>query len=387
MKSARTVGNPSKKDREDVSDGRGSWFALVALLGLLFPPAVFAKPHKTVVSIRGEDFLINGKLTYPGKNWNGHRLEGLLFNSRMVQGIFDDANPETVSRWAYPNTHKWDPDRNTNEFIAALPEWRRHGLLAFTINLQGGSPEGYSKAQPWLNSAFTDDGSLKPAYMARLTRILDRADELGMVVIVGFFYNAQAAYLKDEAAVVHATNSATRFLLQGGWRNVMVEVDNECDIGFKYDILGPQRVAELIKRVQTINDQGRRLLAGTSYKGGAIPNESVVRVSDFLLLHGNGVSEPDRITEMVRKTRAVSGYTTKPILFNEDDHYDFDKSQNNLTAAIGEHTSWGYFDYRMKGESFDDGYQSVPVNWGISSDRKRGFFNLMGRITSSDSSR
>ena len=368
-------------------DGRGSWLLLIASLVVLFPSPICAKTHGTVVSIRGDEFLINGKPTYSGKSLNGHSIEGLLFNSRMVQGIFDDANPDTASRWAYPDTHKWDPDRNTNEFIAAMPEWRKRGLLAFTINLQGGSPEGYSKAQPWLNSAFTSDGSLKPAYMARLTRILDRADELGMVVIVGFFYNAQAAHLVDEAAVIHATNAATRFLLEGGWQNVMVEVDNECDIGFKYDILGPQRVAELIKRVQTINDHGRRLLAGTSFKGGVVPNESVVRASDFLLLHGNGVSEPEKITEMVRKTRAVPGYTTKPILFNEDDHYKFDQPDNNLTAAIGEHASWGYFDYRMKGESFDSGYQSVPVNWGISSDRKRGFFNLLGKITASDASR
>jgi hypothetical protein len=369
-----------------VRDVRGPWLVLIALVLVLFPSEGFAKTHRTVVSIRGDQFLINGKPTYAGKSWNGHSIEGLLFNSRMVQGIFDDANPETVSRWAYPDTHKWDPDRNTNEFIAAMPEWRRHGLLAFTINLQGGSPEGYSKAQPWLNSAFTEDGSLKPAYADRLTRILDRADELGMVAIVGFFYNAQAAHMRDEAAVVHATNSATRFLLQGGWRNVTVEVDNECDIGFKYDILGPQRVAELIKRVQTINDRGRRLLAGTSYKGAAIPNESVVRVSDFLLIHGNGVSEPEKIAEMVRKTRAVPGYTTKPILFNEDDHYSFDQPENNMTAAISEHASWGYFDYRMKGEGFDDGYQSVPVNWDISSDRKRGFFNLLGKITGSAAS-
>jgi hypothetical protein len=35
----------------------------------------------------------------------------------------------------------------------------------------------------------------------------------------------------------------------------------------------------------------------------------------------------------------------------------------------------------MKGEAFDDGYQSVPVNWGISSARKRGFFNLLSEIT------
>ena len=61
-----------------------------------------------------------------------------------------------------------------------------------------------------------------------------------------------------------------------------------------------------------------------------------------------------------------------PILFNEDDHFDFDKPENNFVAAVGEYASWGYFDYRRQGEGFDDGYQSVPVNWGISSARKRG---------------
>lgn len=41
----------------------------------------------------------------------------------------------------------------------------------------------------------------------------------------------------------------------------------------------------------------------------------------------------------------------------------------------------GYFDYRMKGEGFDDGYQSVPVNWNISSERKKAFFRLLSEIT------
>jgi hypothetical protein len=305
----------------------------------------------------------------------------------MVQGIFDDANPETVSRWAYPDTHKWDADRNTSEFIAAMPNWRKNGLLAFTINLQGGSPEGYSKGQPWLNSAFADDGFLKPFYMARLERIINRADELGMVVILGYFYNAQAAHLRDEAAVIRATDNATEFLLHHGWRNVMVEVNNECDIGFRHDILRPERVAELITRVRSKQDHGRRLLAGTSFRGAAIPNESVVRASDFLLLHGNGVAHPEDIAGMVRKTRAVPGFTVKPILFNEDDHFNFDQPANNMTAAIEEHASWGCFDYRMKGEGFDEGYQSVPVNWGISSARKRGFFDLLSKITATGPAR
>jgi hypothetical protein len=85
------------------------------------------------VSIRGEDFYINGQLTYASRTWNGHRIEGLLLSARLVQGIVDDLNPETTNRWIYPDTGKWDAERNTRECITAMPEWREHGLLAFTL--------------------------------------------------------------------------------------------------------------------------------------------------------------------------------------------------------------------------------------------------------------
>jgi hypothetical protein len=337
--------------------------------------------HLTEVAIRGEKFCINDRPTYAGRFWNGHAIEGLLLNSRMVQAIFDDLNPDTASRWAYPDTGRWDAERNTNEFLAAMPEWRRHGLLAFTLNLQGGSPQGYSQNQPWHNSAITDDGELRPEYMARLARILDRADELGMVAILGLFYFGQDQRLKDEAAVLRATDRAVNWVLDRGDRHVLIEVNNECNVRYDHAILKPDRVHELIERVKSRQRDGRRLLVGTSYGGGSIPQENVVRSSDFLLLHGNGVSDPKRIAEMVRATRRVPGYRPMPILFNEDDHFDFDKPQNNFTAAIGEYASWGYFDFRIQGEGFDDGYQSVPVNWGISSPRKRAFFAKLREIT------
>ena len=108
-----------------------------------------AASRHTTVSIVRDEFHINGKPTYAGRTWNGHKIQGLLLNSRMVQGIFDDRNPDTTKLWAYPDTGVWDAERNTREFIAAMPEWRSHGLLAFTLNLQGGSPQGYSKDQPW----------------------------------------------------------------------------------------------------------------------------------------------------------------------------------------------------------------------------------------------
>ena len=48
----------------------------------------------TQVSIEGDRIFINGQPTYAGRTWCGNRIEGLLLNWRMVQGIFDDLNPE-----------------------------------------------------------------------------------------------------------------------------------------------------------------------------------------------------------------------------------------------------------------------------------------------------
>lgn len=342
-----------------------------------------APSRKTVVSIVGDEFHINGKPTYAGRSWKGYNIQGLLMNSRMVQATFDDKNPATVGRWAYPDTKKWDADRNTTEFINAMTEWRRHGLLAVTLNLQGGSPEGYSANQPWLNSAINPDGSLDAAYLRRLERVLNKADDLGMVVILGYFYFGQDERIRDEAAVVRAVDEATAWVLDKGWRNVLVEVNNECNVRYDHQILQPKRVHELIQRVRHAKRGDRRLLAGTSYGGGTLPGSEVVRVSDFVLIHGNGVNNPDRIAEMVRQVRKLPTWSPKPILFNEDDHFEFDKPWNNFVAALSERASWGYFDFRMRGEGFNDGFQSVPVNWGLSSPRKRDFFALLGDVTGS----
>jgi hypothetical protein len=199
------------------------------------------------------------------------KIEGLLMNSRMVQGIFDDFNPQTRDRWKYPDTGKWDADRNTREFIAAMPEWRRHGLLSFTINLQGGSPEGYSKGQPWHNSAFDEEGNLRSAYSLRLSKILDRADELGLVPIVGCFYFGQDQRLKDEDAVRKAVSTTSSWLLDNGYRNVLLEISNECDNkSYDHAILWPDRMPELLQLAKSIERRGSRLLVGASFNGGRI---------------------------------------------------------------------------------------------------------------------
>jgi len=360
---------------------------LAAAVVVVLAPQPQRATRATVVSIAGREFRVNGRPTYAGRSYDGATVQGLLFNSRMVQGIFDDRNTETRSRWTYPDG-PWDADRNTREFIAAMALWKANGLLAFTINLQGGSPEGYSRSQPWVNSAFETDGTLRTDYLVRLERILDRADELGMVAIVGYFYQAQERRMDSDEAVIRAAEAATDWLIAKRYTNVLVEVANEADnAGFKHDVVKPDvRGVELINRLKARSNRSAtspagRLLISTSLNGGRVPSDSLVNAVDFVLLHGNGVREPARIAQMVEETRKLSRYRGQPILFNEDDHFDFDKPDNNMLAALRAYASWGYFDYRMAGESFDDGYQSVPVNWTISSQRKRGFFELLSRVT------
>ena len=353
-------------------------FLLILLIVLPFSAV---SQNQTTVSIKGEQFFINGQPTYSGRTWNGHKIEGLLFNSRMVQGVFDDLNPETAIKWKYPDASEWDPDRNTDEFVAAMDDWLAHGLLAFTVNLQGGSPMGYGNKN-WYNSAYEEDGTLRPAYFTRLTKILDQADELGMVPILGLFYFGQDQNLKDEAAVKKATENVIDWLLEKDYRHVLIEVANECDNqAYDREIIKADRIHELIELVKSKKKDSFRYLVSTSYNGRSIPHPNVVQSADFILIHGNGVHDPARIAEMVAQTKQVDGYSPMPIVFNEDDHFDFEKDTNNLVTAVQSYASWGYFDYRMDGEGFEDGYQSIPVDWGINSPRKKAFFTKLKEIT------
>jgi hypothetical protein len=316
----------------------------------------------TNVAIEEEKFYINGEPTYAGRSWKGYEIEGLLLNNRQVQATFDDENPKTRELWKYPDTDEWDADRNTQEFIDALPISRDHGVLGITVNFQGGNPKGYGWPQPWENNAFEPNGEIRPPYLERMGQVLEAMDKLGMV------------------AILRALDGVVEWVLDAGYGNVLLEINNECNVKkYEHEILMPHRVHELIDRVKNTTNDGRRLLVSTSYGGGFIPLENVVRLADFLLIHGNGVKEPSRIAEMVDLTRKVKGYHPMPILFNEDDHYDFDKPMNNFVAAISKYASWGCLD--IGENNYVDGYQSTPVNWGLSTRRKEEFHNLARDIT------
>jgi len=373
----------------------------------------------TTVAIDGEDWRLDGHPTYAGRAFQGARIEGLLLNSRMANGVFDDDNPLTRHLWAYPDTGAWDPERNTRELVRALPTYRAHGLLAIAVNLQGGSPLGYYRgerrqvvleriarahpgateaeiwtgvpgtdSQPWNSSAFDPHGALKPAYAARAAGLIEAADAAGMAVILGLFYFGQDERLRDEAAVRRAVDAACAFVLERGYRNVLVEINNECDVPrYEHPILTPPRVHELIAQARGHARDGRRLLVGTSFTRRQLPTDAVCAASDFVLLHGNGIDDPAELGRLVDRVRAIPTWRRMPIVFNEDDHFDFDRPVNHVGAALSRHASWGYFDpgdAAGGGQVFGDyrhGYQNPPIDWSIGTDRKRAFFDFLAHAT------
>ena len=346
-------------------------------------------PH-TAVSIDGDRFRINGSLTYDDAPAD---VRGRLYNVRAANGAFDDENPDTVERWVYPDTGTWDPDRNVAELCAAVPTWYEHGVRAIGVNLQGGRPvlnrhEGgtdpAATRQPWIVSAYTPTGELQSAWRNRVERLLHRTDEIGMVLILGMFYQGQDGHLADEDAVVSGVDAVLAWLDDLGATNVILEVNNECDTGYDHDILGPDRVHELIRRVRKADGPP----VGTSFRGGAMPTDAVVDASDVIFLHGNGVDDPHRIRDMVETVHTGSTYRGQPIVFNEDDvamlhdesdGYGFGIEPTHVTAATAAGASWGYYD---KGTNdYESGFQSPPINWELSTPRKRAFFTHLAAVT------
>jgi hypothetical protein len=349
----------------------------------------------TAVSIDGTGFLINGVPTYQGRVYKGRSVEGLLLNSRMIQGIFDDENPKTAARWRYPDTGEWDPERNTDEFCAALPEYRRHGLLGVTVGLQGGgsiyTPDVYDQYEC---SAYEPDGTFRPPYFERLKRVLEAADACGMVVIVNYFYWKHALRLEGEKTMKRVSEEVTNWLLETGHQNILVDVFNEASKHWKMESFAEENLHRWVELVQGITLNGRRLLVGISTLGGqALPTGRWAELEDISMPHGNGL-QPEQLGEKLRRFKDGEAYQKRPrpILVNEDSVF-----VENLEAAVAEGASWGFYcqgygsvyQDRMNWKTHDredryedlSGYQTVPVNWGINTPIKKAFFDRVLEIT------
>jgi CubicO group peptidase (beta-lactamase class C family) len=273
--------------------------------------------ERTRVSIKGTRWHLNGRLTYPGTE-----AEGLLMNVRMVNAVFEDRKrPE------------FDAEKNTDEFIAAIPDYVAQGVRAFTVNLQGGFP-GYEGA---VNSAFNPDGSLRKNYLQRVKRVIDTCDRNGVVVILGCYYQRQDQILNDAQAVRAGVVNVVRWITESGFSNVVLEIANEFNhSGFDHAILGkPEGQVELIRLAKETSPE---LLVSTSGLGDGRLPDNVARASDFLLIHFNGT----RLDDIPRRIQTLRKYG-KPIVCNEDDKHG-EEAAAAAQLSVRHGASWGFMD-------------------------------------------
>jgi len=316
------------------------------LLRLVFLLVCFGYVHRlsaaTDVTIAGNRWHINGRVTNPGS-----AAEGLLMNVRMVNATFEDRNKPD-----------FDPEANTDAFIAHIPEYAASGVNAFTLCLQGGNPE-YEGA---INSAFAADGSLRPGYMRRIERALRACDEAGVAVILTYYYQRQIKLLKDEAAIRAGVENATRWVLGHGFKHVIIEVANEhAHGGFKNApiIRTPEGQASLLRLVKQI---APRLLVTASGYGNGRVSPVVAAACDFLSPHWN-LAKLDEIPGRI----ALLRHFGKPLVCNEDLRLDEADLLAALRASVENGCAYGLmakdvnqtFPFRFQGTADNPAFYSA----------------------------
>ena len=251
---------------------------------------------------------------------------GRLMNLRIAQAIFDD---EWLTEFPF------DPEKNTDRVIDALDDYKAHGVLAISVCLQGGNP-GYNREFPDIRrsiaykpgpgkgahiSAFRPDGSLKPAWMARLKRLQQALNQRGMILNLIYFYQGQDELFPGPDAIRQAVVNATDWVIDNNARNVILEIANEQDIrGWDHDEWIHRNMGELIQLARS-RFQAKKAGWAVPISSSSGPSmavfENVRTVADLTIYHGN-----NRPIELKRsRTRELfhDPSVPGPIYMNEDD--------------------------------------------------------------------
>ena len=308
------------------------------------PPADAADRFDPSTSVK----LARGFWEINGKRVNaGAYAAGLLLNARMVNATFEDRNPETCPKG-------FEPEKNTDAFIAKVPEYVAHGANAFTLSFQGGHC-GYEKP---LNSGYDPDGSLRPPYAARMARAIEACDRAGAAVILSCFYQRQDQVLKDAGAVEKAVRNTARWVKEKGYTNIVLEIANEhAHEGFDHEII--RDPAGIVKLIRAAREEHPGLLISASGMGNGRLDHDIQSAADFLLIHFNGTPVSE-IQDRVATARKIS----KAIVCNEDAKTG-EEGAKALQAAADALCSWGYMNekHNQHHPFHFDGAADDPIVW------------------------
>jgi Cellulase (glycosyl hydrolase family 5) len=239
------------------------------------------------VSVQGSQILVNG-------------TPSTLFGFRVASAAMRD---------------DW-----TDELIAQFDTWQEHGVNSFIVWLQGSSG-GYTpvftrdgdidqkESEVTSIVGFGDDhdntenGSTTGAeVIERTKRIIEAADERGMVAIVGLFYGSASGDFDDDTLTNAARTAATALK---DYSNVIFNVFNEPD-------LDDSRTSknDLPEYMDAVKQAAPGRLVGT----GTVDSDDNAEIADMdeldVLMHDAG-SNAD---EAIESFETLKGQTSKPII-------------------------------------------------------------------------
>lgn len=312
-------------------------FNLISIASLVFMVMIVAKSQAqadpdafTKVSIKGDEWYLNGEITNPGAP-----AEGLLMNVRMVNAVFEDRG----EGWK-KLVDNFNPEENTQTFINHIPKYVDLGVNAFVISLQGGLP-GYEGA---INTAFEPNGTLRKDYLKRVEKVIRAADQHGAVIILTCFYQRQRGHefaLESKQAIIKAVRNTADWIGIKGYTNVLLEIANEYPHGGyrgwpESDWLVSEKGQ--IELMEVAKSAHPKLLVSTSGLGnGKFPN-ALIPAADFLLIHFNNTA----LKDYAKKINPLKKYG-KPIVCNEDDKIGKEGAAA-LAYSVINGAGWGFME-------------------------------------------
>jgi len=199
-----------------------------------------------------------------------------------------------------------------------------------------------------MNPYAPDGSSLEEKTLIRLSKIIEAADRIGMVVIVSYFYGPMSRFLTSDNAVIHAVKTISHYLRDKGYTNVIIEVANEHNISAYalHPILREEKGMVTLMDIARVESGG--MLVGCSGTGDSFSSE-IVKNSDVILIHCNDLTKTE-FSCRIQQCKQVKPHT--PLVCNEDS-----AASSRLEVAFEQHVSWGYYNNMTK--------QEPPTDWSI----------------------
>ena len=292
------------------------------------------------------------QLTYSGSRYR-RQARGRLMTLRLNQSLFDN-------EWF--DEKRLDCVSNTKRVIAALDFYKAHGVLAIIANLQAedisygeGADEiliECGKDKMSLISAFTADGSLKISWMSRLESLLLATSQRGMVVGLTYFHSAQDEIFNGPEAIVSATNNITDWLVEKNFRNVVINVADEWDLGggtWNHARFIPENIDRLVEIIrERFNRADYALPIGASSSRKMSYPDSLAHLCDLVLLHGNGRTPSEKLSHLrqIRSTGRVM-WMIRDDNGNKKNLSSLSREKASAETLFKEGAGWSYMPWKQ----------------------------------------